>query len=205
MFNKLILVLIWLGMTGAMANAQTHSVSELGLLLGAPVTPELNSSIQPGRISFGSGVTFQATFAHRLARLKTAAIYFELPFATAPNIPVSSDNRAVPANYASLFVTPGVRLKFRPNAKIAPWLAAGGGYARFDESAEQQNGLANPGRIGANRGAAQFGGGAIFTLQSKYFSQSTCVWKFATSIPENLTTTCQREADFSTTYCFQVG
>jgi hypothetical protein len=158
---------LWIGTAIIPAAAQNDPTNEVGLLLGAPFTPELGLPNQPGRISFGSNITFQATYAHRIADLKVAAIYFEFPFAAAPKIGVSSSNNSVPANYASIFITPGLRLKLRPNASVSPWFAAGGGYARFHESAELQDGSPNLGRIGANRGAAQFGGGMDFRTPIK--------------------------------------
>lgn len=126
-------------------------------------------SNQTAKITFGSGITFQATYARRLVGLKAAAISFELPFIAAPNVRVSSTANAVPANYASLFITPGLRVKIRPTAAISPWISVGGGYARFHESAELQDGSPNPGRIGANRGAAQFGGGVDLHPAIKVF------------------------------------
>jgi hypothetical protein len=157
MLKKLVLALLWSVLSACLSQGQNSPRNELGLLLGGPVTPELGNTGQ--KIAFGSGITFQATYAHRLLDVKAAAISFELPFIAAPSIPVSSTANPVPANYASLFITPGLRLKIRPNSAISPWISVGGGYARFHESAELQDGSANLGRIGSNRGAAQFGGG----------------------------------------------
>ncbi len=167
MFKKLALALLAISIGVSHASAQNEAKNELGLLLGATFTPALNISNQTGKVSFGSGLTFQATYAHRLVALPGAAVYFEVPFAAAPNIDISTSNSSVPASYASLFITPGLRLKLHPNAKVAPWLALGGGYARFHESAELQNGSPNPGRIGANRGAVEFGGGIDFRTPIK--------------------------------------
>lgn len=44
----------------------------------------------------------------------------------------------VPKNYTSLFVAPGLRLKFAPAGRISPWVAFGCGYAlywAFDKAA----------------------------------------------------------------------
>jgi len=45
---------------------------------------------------------------------------------------------------------------------FSPGVSVGGGYARFHESAKRQDGAPNTGRIGANKAAAQFGGGLDF-------------------------------------------
>ena len=162
MLQQLMLALLSVFIAVGLAEGQVVKKNELGLLLGGPVTPELRIANQPDKVSFGSGIAFQASYARRLRATKAAAIYIEFPFLTVPDIPVFSPANDVPANYASLFVTPGLRVKFHPTGAVTPWLALGGGYARFDESSELQDGSANPGRIGVNRGAAQFGGGLDF-------------------------------------------
>jgi hypothetical protein len=73
-----------------------------------------------------------------LVSAKIAAIYFEGPFLAASLMNVSSSDPSVPTNYASMFVTPAF-MRAR-NVRMAP----------------------NTGRIGANKGAAQFGGGLDF-------------------------------------------
>jgi hypothetical protein len=156
--KRIAFVFVWLGLMFSLASAQSGK-NELGLLLGGAVTPSLAIAGQSSDVRFGGGLTFQATYARRLASATVAALYFEVPFLAAPLINVSSSDPSVPANYASIFITPGVRLKLVPDSAISPWLSVGGGYARFHESAERQDGAPNTGRIGANRGAAEFSGG----------------------------------------------
>jgi hypothetical protein len=142
------------------AYAQENHKNEVGLLLGATVNPELNLAGPSGAaIKTGAGITFQATYARELAKRGPAAIYFELPFVAIPLQDVRSADGTVPANYASLFVTPGLRVKFKPDAVLSPWLSAGGGYALFDVSARRIDGTPNPATLSTNRGAIQFGGG----------------------------------------------
>lgn len=134
------------------------SKNEIGLLLGGTVTPALGTAAQNSRVEIGSGFTFQATYARRLVDARAAGLYFEIPLLATPLQDVTSSNGLSPANYASLFITPGVRLKLAPEAAFSPWFSVGGGYARFDESALRLDGSPNTSR-GTNRGAIQFGGG----------------------------------------------
>lgn len=159
--RKVAIIFALLGAAACFALAEGGSKNELGLLLGATVTPRENLTGQSSNIEFGSGMVFQATYARRLTDFRTAALYFEVPFVATPLVDLSSSNVAVPANYAYLFVTPGLRLKFKPNAPASPWISLGGGYGDFEESKQSQDGTAIP-RIEASRGTLQFGGGVDF-------------------------------------------
>lgn len=161
MFGKAVaflsLILSVVLVTGT-AKAQDDWKNEIGLLLGGPITPSLQLN-GGGKIDIGSGLTYQATYARRLLDGQTAALYIEVPLLAIPQQNVSSTSGTIPANYASLFITPGLRVKFAPQAALSPWFSVGGGYANFDVSKRLLNGDPNLGRTTVNRGAAQFGGG----------------------------------------------
>ena len=65
-----------------------------------------------------------------------------------------------PANvipeYAYIFLTPHVRVKFHPDGAISPWLLLGGGYTRYTESRPP---AVTAFKAGTNTGALEFGGG----------------------------------------------
>jgi hypothetical protein len=154
------MLLLVYGTTVLSGRAQDNHANELGLLLGAAVTPELALSAPPGaRIDFAAGLTFQATYARRLFAVPLAQLSLEFPLLAAPSVDTRSTNVDVPSEYASLFITPGLRVKFAPASPLSPWFSVGGGYARFDEAKQRQDNSPNPGRIGRNTGALQFGGG----------------------------------------------
>ncbi|MGH9532291.1 MAG: outer membrane protein [Terriglobales bacterium] len=140
------------------ASAADHK-NEVGLLLGGITTPDRTIVPGPGAINVSTGITYQATYARLLKQTERVGIYFEVPFVATPLQDVSSANPAVPLNYASLFITPGVKFKFRPQERVSPFVAVGGGYARFDESEDLVSGVPNPGPRGTNTGVFQFGGG----------------------------------------------
>ena len=62
------------------------------------------------------------------------ALYFEVPALATPLQDITASIGAVPRNYDSFFVTPGLRVKLAPTAGVSPRFSAGGGYALFDES-----------------------------------------------------------------------
>src|SRR5260370_30932237 len=58
---------------------------------------------------------------------------------------------------------PVLRLKFAPAARISPWVAIGGGYALYQQSAQFSNGQNTTNKF-LNRGVFDFGGGVDYTL-----------------------------------------
>jgi len=59
------------------AYAEDSRKNEIGLLLGATVTPTLNVAGTGGtRLEIGTGTTFQLTYARRLATASHLVLYF---------------------------------------------------------------------------------------------------------------------------------
>lgn len=139
------------------AAAQKHEVAALG---GGLVTADEAVPV-PGSsdLQFGTGFTFQGYYARRLADLKLVGVYLEFPVVYTPRTETISGNALAPERYSSLFITPGIKLKFIPGFPVSPWLAVGGGYARFKSGDRLNNGMPNPGERAADRGALDFGGG----------------------------------------------
>ena len=200
--RKTVLTLAYIVLAVA-ACAQEARKNEVGLLLGGTVTPAIRIAGQSdGHVDIGAGLTFQATYARELLSRQPASLYFELPFLAIPLQHISTSNGSVPANYDSLFVTPGLRLKLIPHAALSPWLSAGGGYALFDVSARRVDGTPNTGPIGTNRGAVQFGGGIDVQTPVKILFPIDLRLEVRESIRGNRTTTSTQVEDFSTTWCF---
>lgn len=72
---------------------------------------------------------------------------------------VDSTNQRVTKDFATLFVTPGVRLKLVPAKRTSPWFSIGGGYALYEHSTESLSGQLNPAPRHLHRGALQLGAG----------------------------------------------
>ena len=116
-----------------------------------------------GTAQISADRSFGINYGHRFVGAKIAALYGEIEFAAIPNRPVTAANATVPQNYASLYLTPGVRLKFFPGSRLSPWAAIGGGYALYQESAQLSNGQSTTNKF-LNRGVFDYGGGLDYRL-----------------------------------------
>ena len=139
---------------GALA-AQKH---DIGLLLGREVVVN-----RPG-IDAASGTAFYANYGHRLINARVAALYVEVPFVATPQHAVKSANVLVPKDFASLFVTPGVKVKFGSFLPVVPFVAAGAGYGQFEQSVSRQDDKPNAGPRRTHTAAFDIGGGVEIKL-----------------------------------------
>lgn len=135
--------------------AQQH---EVGFLLGGI----LSNSRE--RVRLTSGTAFQANYAYRFADFGKAALYGEVHFLANPQRIVGSGVVTATRDIATLYVTPGVKLKFLPQSRISPYVAAGGGWALYEQSVSQLNGEPNPAPRTVNRGVFVYGAGVDFSV-----------------------------------------
>jgi hypothetical protein len=87
------------------------------------------------------------------------ALYGEVNFLASPLREVSSSVTSATKDFASLYITPGVRLKVLPKSRISPYFAIGGGYADYEHSTTELNGQPNPASRQLARGVFDFGAG----------------------------------------------
>lgn len=136
------------------ARAQKQEVGlTLGHLFGAARTSPL------GALNLGGGVGFQANYGYRLVDGSKAALFAETHFLANPLRDITSINRSASRDVASLYVTPGVRVKFAPRASFSPYAVVGGGYGLYEQSYFQIDGQSNPAPRFTHRGVFAFGGG----------------------------------------------
>lgn len=134
--------------------AAAQSRFDVGLLLGSTSATDEGTVLQ-----FDRGTTYQATFAWRFWSTETAQLAVEVPFIASPAFTVVPPRAALPLEYASLYLTPGVRVTFVPKAPVSFFGAIGAGYARYSESKVKADRSPNPDQRDTNAGALQFGGG----------------------------------------------
>jgi len=143
--------------------------NEVGLVIGGIVTPSQTLSpgaslIGPGGavlpkrdITFDSSLTLGAEYDRTFVLKQKFAIDGGVDFLASPlDVKLSQKSQNVIGQYAFIFLTPHVRLKFRPSGVFSPWLSFGGGYARFLEKAPTAAPSFKP---GTNSGTFVFGGG----------------------------------------------
>jgi hypothetical protein len=152
------LTILCLGVAGLFAAGTPRAKAEgneVGLVIGSTLTPGQNLSAG-GAITFNSSLALGAEYDRKVAGDRLA-VYGGVDFLASP-FDVKLGRR--PANsirqYAYLFLTPHVKVKFNARGSIAPWLSFGAGYAGFTETP-------NPGvsgfRPGTHTNTLQFGGG----------------------------------------------
>ncbi len=180
---KILTIIFFLLALASFSFAQSESKNEVGLLLGALSTGSRELQL-PARsqADIGSGLTYQVNYARRIVAAKVASLHIEVLFAATPLVEVKSTNTLIPRDYASLFLTPGLKLKFVPGWRVSPYVAAGGGFARFRESDFRTNNQPNTGKIGTNTGVFNYGGGVDLSV-FRYLSLRGEVRDFVTGNP----------------------
>jgi len=127
---------------------------DVGLLLGSTRTTDEGAVLQ-----FDRGTTYQATFAWPVWRTDAAELSVEVPFIASPALTVVPPRASVPLEYASLYLTPGIRVTALPKADVSFFGTIGGGYARYSESKLKADRSPNLDQRDTNAGALQVGGG----------------------------------------------
>ena len=89
--------------------------------------------------------------------------YGEIEFAAIHNRSLTAATATVPQNYASLYLTLGLRLKLFPGSRLSPWGAIGDGYALYEASAQLSNGQNITNKF-LNRAVFDYGGGLDYRL-----------------------------------------
>ena len=152
--------LLVMATTAASAGAQNQ---ELTFSLGGIPGQSRGLAGSAGTAEISADRSFGINYGHRLTGTRIAALYAEIEFVAIPNRTVSAAHAVVPQNYASLYLTPGFRLKFFPNSRVSPWAAVGGGYALYQQSALLSDGQNTPDKF-LNRGVFDYGGGLDYRL-----------------------------------------
>ena len=137
---------------------------ELGLLLGTISAPERTLTNPVGKLTTSPDVALQANYGYRLLSGNHVALYGEVHFLADALRDVSSNIARVSHDYASLYVTPGVRLKFAPRSRLSPYVAVGGGYALYEQSLFTQTQSPNGASRFRHRGAFTAAGGADYKV-----------------------------------------
>jgi hypothetical protein len=135
------------------AFAQTN---EVGLTLGG-LFPQDNGTV-PNAIRLSGGTSYQANYAHRLLGGRTS-LYGEIHFLANSQRLVGSGNTAATRDVATIYVTPGIRVKFVTDRRLSPYVAVGGGYALYEQSFFRIDGRSNQAPRELHAGAFDFGGG----------------------------------------------
>ena len=161
-FGLLLLAAITAGPARAQHQERAQN-QELTFSLGG--IPGQTRSFQgsAGRAQISADRSFGINYGHRFLGAKIAALYGEIEFVAIPNRALTAATATVPQNYASLYLTPGLRLKFLPASRLSPWVAIGGGYGLYQQSSQLSNSQNTTNKF-LNRGVFEYGGGLDYRL-----------------------------------------
>ena len=130
-------VLLFVFLCGASLLAAGQG-NDLAVVVGAKFTPSVSSSV--GTTTVNTSLAFEGSFAHQIKGFPLLSLQVEVPVMAAPNSTVKSSNLFASKSYNSIYFTPGIRLRFASSSSISPWVALGGGVARFSPSTVSQVG-----------------------------------------------------------------
>jgi opacity protein-like surface antigen len=139
---------------------EAPSRHEVGLTLGS--LQGGNRSGSGTSLDLGSGVAFQANYGFRFFANDNVGLYGEFHFLANPQRQITSTTPSLTRDIATIYATPGIRVKFRPAGPVAPFVAVGGGWALYEQSLTTLDGQPNPAPRTINRGAFSYGGGVDF-------------------------------------------
>ena len=147
-----------LGVLGLVATSWAQSRNEVGLVMGATITPSRTlSSGTAARVEFDPSLAMGVEYDRFLFSARGAAVYAGGDLLASPHdVKISNPPPDLVSLYAYLFLTAHVRVKFNPQGAFSPWLLFGGGYARFLERTPVAAPAFTP---GTNKGTLVFGGG----------------------------------------------
>jgi hypothetical protein len=162
-FGPIFLVAVAITVPARAQSQERSQNQELTFSLGGipGQTRSFQGSAGTGQIS--ADRSFAINYGRRFLGARIAALYGEIEFVAIPNRSLTAATATVPQNYASLYLTPGLRLKFFPGSRLSPWAAIGGGYALYQQSAQLSNGQNTTNKF-LNRGVFDYGGGLDYRL-----------------------------------------
>jgi len=145
--------------------AQAQQKNEVGLVIGATTSPSIglasgSSVVAPTQnLSFGSSLALGAEYDRRLNSGSTA-FYVGLDFLASPfDVKLNQPPAGTSPEFAYIFLTPHVRVKFNADGALKPWLSFGGGYARLTPFGQTSSTTAADLKGTHNAGSLEFGGG----------------------------------------------
>ena len=146
--------LVMLALLLSLRPVQAADRIDVGLLLGTTKATDEEAVLQ-----FHREITYQATFAWRIWSGTRAGVAIEVPFLASPAFEVTTPGASLPLEYASLYVTPGVRLTLPVQSGLSVFGTVGAGFARYTESKLKADKSPNPNQQDTNTGAFHIGGG----------------------------------------------
>lgn len=109
-------------------------------------------------MELGRGTALEFDYGQRFHKGKNLAWLGNVHFLANPQRVVSSSNRTLTRDIATLYLVPGVKLQLLPDARFRPFVVAGVGYGLYEQSLTRIDLI--PNRAPRLRHTAVFGYGA---------------------------------------------
>jgi hypothetical protein len=129
---------------------------EIGLVIGATETLSVGEA-SGDSIKLNSSIALGAEYDRKVLGKHTPLLIGADFLASPADVKVSYPAPLVSPEYASLFVSPRVKVKFSSTAPLQPWLSFGGGYADFSPASPRSGNVNVKGQ--GDSGTFEFGGG----------------------------------------------
>jgi hypothetical protein len=152
-------ILLSLPPTAVLYGGEEGGAPKNELAFGLGGLTSISRSTTQERLDLGAGVGLQVNYGRRIINGRNVALYGEVNFLASPLREVSSNLASATRDVASLYVTPGIRVKLFPSSRISPYLASGWGLGLYEQSTTQLDGRSNPASRELVHGAFDFGGG----------------------------------------------
>lgn len=153
----------------AFATHASAQKNELSGLLGRTFISDQGirgTNFFDNNVHFGSGLTFEANYAHQVLGPGFASLSAEVPVVINWDEKLASDAPQIPSNFKSYFVTPSARLNIFSGSAVSPWVSIGGGVGRFNEGSSRVPGVTS--KTGTTTGTLQAGVGLDVKVAGRF-------------------------------------
>ena len=165
-----------------LASAAIAQKADAAFVAGGSFVSDTNGTITalpiintPATIKTDHHIFLEGALGVRLLNAHLVSLNAELPVAGIPSQSLTLQGAPTVLDHlGTVFVTPGLRVKFAPFAPISPWVSVGGGWAHYS---------LNTARSTENKGALQYGGGLDFKTGLPLLGFRAEVRDFVTGIP----------------------
>ena len=146
-------------------------VSDAKTTLTFPPFPAVNTNIKTDHHFFLEGA-----LGVRVLNAKAVSLHVDVPFVGVPSTKLTESITTSTLDHLStLFITPGLKIKFAPDAPVSPWAVVGGGWAHYNLKDSS---------ITQNKGVLEYGGGLDFKTGIHMLGFRAEVRDFVTGTPD---------------------
>ena len=126
--NAVTAILFFIALVACTAQAQT---SDFSILAGA-YAPGFRVGGRLGSVSATVGANVQLGYAHQLLRTRNGSLDLDLPLTVTVREGQVVGRGVSVTTRTNAFLTPGIRFRVAPEARVSPFVVLGGGFGTFE-------------------------------------------------------------------------